>query len=192
MSTTLLQIVPNSNLKIPTKPINTSFVGIYLYSQAKSLIPKRAKFFILSPIISRNLNVAFFLFQDFSNTTQNPFQYILKILSKQGFGILSTHSQPTLKSFSIFQKKDPINGISPFTRSLFPQYLYFFGANPFCLFGAERVGPGITYLFKLGSVNLYLKLFCLSFDTNVPIFYFNYINYFGLLIFCCQIVATSL
>jgi hypothetical protein len=52
--------------------------------------------------------------------------------------------------------------------------------------------PAIFFLLEFGSANLCTKLFCLSFDVNVPIFYFNYINYFGLLIFCCQIVAISL
>ena len=46
-------------------------------------------------------------------------------------------------------------------------------------------------LFKLSKSLLWLKLFCLSFIWNLPIFYFICRFYFGLLIFCCQNVAIN-
>ena len=52
--------------------------------------------------------------------------------------------------------------------------------------------PVVFLLFKLGKLSFYLKLFCLSFIQNLPIFYFIYIFYFGLLIFCCQSVAIQI
>lgn len=48
------------------------------------------------------------------------------------------------------------------------------------------------YLLKLGKATVFLKLFCLGFDIELPVNYLKCIFYFGLLIFCCQIVATSL
>lgn len=44
-------------------------------------------------------------------------------------------------------------------------------------------------LLPFGKPALCAKLFCLSLISKMPIFYFNYTIYFGLLIFCCQIVA---
>ena len=44
-------------------------------------------------------------------------------------------------------------------------------------------------LFPLGVFIVALKYICLSFATITPDFYFNYIDYFDLLIFCCQNVA---
>ena len=49
----------------------------------------------------------------------------------------------------------------------------------------------LPQLFPLGKLLFYVKLFCLGFATKMPIFYFNYIFYFGLLIFCCQSVAMT-
>lgn len=46
-------------------------------------------------------------------------------------------------------------------------------------------------LFKLGKLTHRLNLFYLSFMCFLPLFYFNYIIYFGLLIFCCQSVANK-
>ena len=45
------------------------------------------------------------------------------------------------------------------------------------------------YNSSLGKLSLWLKLFCLSFIENLPIFYSICTFYFGLLIFCCQSVA---
>lgn len=50
---------------------------------------------------------------------------------------------------------------------------------------------GSCTLFKLGKLLFCLKLFCLSFICNMPIHYFIYTIYFGLLIFCCQSVAIK-
>ena len=47
-------------------------------------------------------------------------------------------------------------------------------------------------LFHLGKFMVLLKLFCLSFIWKMPLFYHNYIFSCGLLIFCCQSVATLL
>ena len=47
-------------------------------------------------------------------------------------------------------------------------------------------------LFKLGKFKPELKLFCLSSVVKMPLFYFNYTIYSGLLIFFCQNVATHL
>ena len=58
-----------------------------------------------------------------------------------------------------------------------------------------RINTGFRHfnpLFKLGKPLLYIKLFCLSFIWNPPIFYFICTFYFGLLIFCCQSVTISL
>ena len=49
----------------------------------------------------------------------------------------------------------------------------------------------ILQLFKLGVFFVDINYFYLSFMQIHTIFYFNYINYSGLLIFCCQNVATS-
>ena len=50
----------------------------------------------------------------------------------------------------------------------------------------------LFYLFQLVNFIAVSKHFCLSFVSFLPIFYLNYIYYFGLLIFCCQIVAVKL
>ena len=51
----------------------------------------------------------------------------------------------------------------------------------------------LTYgLFKLGVSFVVLNYICLSFMQIHAAFYFNYINYSGLLIFRCQNVATHL
>ena len=58
-----------------------------------------------------------------------------------------------------------------------------------------RINTGFRHfnpLFKLGKLLFYIKLFCLSFAAKMSIFYFYYIFYFGLLIFCCQSVATNI
>ncbi len=47
-------------------------------------------------------------------------------------------------------------------------------------------------LLELGKLTRQLNLFCLSFMCVLPLFYFNYTIYFGLLIFCCQSVAIGL
>lgn len=49
-----------------------------------------------------------------------------------------------------------------------------------------------TLLFELGVPFVVLNFICLSFMQIHAIFYFNYINYSGLLIFRCQNVATYL
>ena len=50
--------------------------------------------------------------------------------------------------------------------------------------------PGFLQLFKLGVSFVALNYICLSFMQIHTVFYFNYIIYSGLLIFCCQNVAT--
>ena len=47
-------------------------------------------------------------------------------------------------------------------------------------------------LFKLGVSFVVLNYICLSFMQIHATFYFNYINYSGLLIFCCQNVVTDM
>lgn len=49
---------------------------------------------------------------------------------------------------------------------------------------------GVVLLFKLGVSFVALNYICLSFMQIHTVFYFNYIIYSGLLIFCCQNVAT--
>ena len=45
-------------------------------------------------------------------------------------------------------------------------------------------------LFKLGKSKDILKYICLGFVSFLPLFYLCCIYYFGLLIFCCQFVAS--
>ena len=47
-------------------------------------------------------------------------------------------------------------------------------------------------LFKLGVFFVVFNYICLSFMQIHAHFYINYIIYYGLLIFCCQNVATHL
>ena len=47
-------------------------------------------------------------------------------------------------------------------------------------------------LFELGVFIIVINYFCLSFMQIHTHFYINYIIYYGLLIFCCQNVATHL
>lgn len=47
-------------------------------------------------------------------------------------------------------------------------------------------------LLKLGVSFVVINYVCLSFIQIHAVFYFNYIIYSGLLIFCCQNVATNL
>ena len=51
--------------------------------------------------------------------------------------------------------------------------------------------PGFCLLFKLGVFLDVINYICLSFVCIHANIYFNYISYFGLLIFCCQNVAVS-
>lgn len=46
--------------------------------------------------------------------------------------------------------------------------------------------------YKLGKFLANIKHICLSSAQKMPIFYLNYTFYSGLLIFCCQSVATLL
>ena len=50
--------------------------------------------------------------------------------------------------------------------------------------------PLFFLLLEFGVSFVVLNYICLSFMQIHAIFYFNYINYSGLLIFCCQNVAT--
>ena len=52
--------------------------------------------------------------------------------------------------------------------------------------------PGFYPLLELGVFFVALNCICLSFIQIHTYFYFNYIIYNGLLIFCCQNVATHL
>lgn len=52
--------------------------------------------------------------------------------------------------------------------------------------------PSSIFLFKFGVSFVNLNYICLSFIQIHTAFYFNYINYSDLLIFCCQNVATPL
>ena len=53
-------------------------------------------------------------------------------------------------------------------------------------------GSGIIFLFPLGVFFVVFNYICLSFMQIHAHFYINYIIYYGLLIFCCQNVATHL
>ena len=50
----------------------------------------------------------------------------------------------------------------------------------------------LTELFSPGVFFVDINCICLSFVQIHACFYFNYIIYYGLLIFCCQNVATHL
>ena len=50
--------------------------------------------------------------------------------------------------------------------------------------------PGFYPLLELGTFFVVINYICLSFMQIYACFYFNYIIYSGLLIFCCQNVAT--
>ena len=52
--------------------------------------------------------------------------------------------------------------------------------------------PGFCLLLKLGVSFDVINYICLSFIRIHADIYFNYISYFGLLIFCCQNVAKPL
>ncbi|RKI38658.1 hypothetical protein D7V86_04105 [bacterium D16-51] len=55
--------------------------------------------------------------------------------------------------------------------------------------------PSICFellLFTVGVFFVVINYFYLSFMQIHAVFYFNYINYSGLLIFCCQNAATHL
>lgn len=47
-----------------------------------------------------------------------------------------------------------------------------------------------SFIFKLGVPFIVIKYICLSFVQIHTIYYFNYITYSALLIFCCQYVAV--
>ena len=51
--------------------------------------------------------------------------------------------------------------------------------------------PGFCLLLELGVSFDVINYICLSFMRIHADIYFNYISYFGLLIFCCQNVAIS-
>jgi len=65
-------------------------------------------------------------------------------------------------------------------------------AESFALKLDKTICPEIFLLFKLGKSKGVLKYICLSFVSFLPLFYFCYIYYFDLLIFCCRFVAISL
>ena len=52
--------------------------------------------------------------------------------------------------------------------------------------------PGFYPLLELGVFFVVINYICLSFMQIHTYFYINYIIYYGLLIFCCQNVATHL
>ena len=52
--------------------------------------------------------------------------------------------------------------------------------------------PGLYPLLELGVSLVAINYICLSFVQIHAYFYINYIIYYGLLIFCCQNVATHL
>ena len=52
--------------------------------------------------------------------------------------------------------------------------------------------PSSIFLLELGVSFVVLNYICLSFMQIHAAFYFNYINHSGLLIFCCQNVATDM
>ena len=54
------------------------------------------------------------------------------------------------------------------------------------------IAGGLGFTFKLGVSFAILTYICLSFMQIHVTFYFSYINYSDLLIFCCQYVATKL
>ena len=62
--------------------------------------------------------------------------------------------------------------------------------NRFCPFEDNGHCPETCPLLELGVSPDIINYFCLSFMQIPAAFYFNYIIYSGLLIFCCQNVAT--
>ena len=69
--------------------------------------------------------------------------------------------------------------------------------TPFGLFDCPQslylwAFPQFFKLLKLGKFEGVSKHICLVFISFLPVFYLCYIYYFGLLIFCCQFVASLL
>ena len=148
-----------------------------------------AKFYII--IINTYVFNIMFLFQTSSNYINNfcccsisyrttiHYQYFhFDLRFHVPYFYMIPHNHPSSTTFAIScdclsinhrldKRKSPINGLfTPFMK--------------LCL------------LLKLGKLLSWLKLFCLSFVENLPIFYLICTFYFGLLIFCCQSVAISL
>jgi hypothetical protein len=72
--------------------------------------------------------------------------------------------------------------------------LLFYDGNSAAAAGNHDL-PGIRKRadrFDLGVFFVVLNFICLSFIQIHACFYINYIIYYGLLIFCCQNVATHL
>jgi len=66
-------------------------------------------------------------------------------------------------------------------------------AESFALKLDKTICPEISiFLFELGVSLVVINCICLSFMQIHTDFYFDYIIYSGLLIFCCQNVATPL
>ena len=66
-------------------------------------------------------------------------------------------------------------------------------AESFALKLDKTICPEISiFLFELGVFFVVLNYIGLSFIQIHTVFYFNYIIYSGLLVFCCQNVATFL
>lgn len=105
------------------------------------------------------------------------FIFTLIIFSEHSYFLRKSQITPERKQ----RKKIFFNSIcTPLEHPDSPQSLYLWAFSQF------------SPLLKLGKFIIILKYFCLSFISFLPIFYLNYIYYFGLLIFCCQIVAIKL
>lgn len=105
------------------------------------------------------------------------FIFTLIIFSEHSYFLRKSQITPERKQ----RKKIFFNSIcTPPEHPNSPQSLYLWAFSQF------------SPLLKLGVFFVVLNCICLIFMRIHAIFYFNYIIYSGLLIFCCQNVATPL
>lgn len=105
------------------------------------------------------------------------FIFTLIIFSEHSYFLRKSQITPERKQ----RKKRFFNSIcTPPEHPDSPQNLYLWAFSQF------------SPLLEFGKSLIFLKLFCLSFIHNLPIFYFIYTFCFGLLIFCCQSVAIKI
>ena len=103
------------------------------------------------------------------------FIFTLIIFSEHSYFLRKSQITPERKQ----RKKIFFNSIcTPLEHPDSPQSLYLWAFSQF------------SPLLKLGVSFVALNYICLSFMQIHTVFYFNYIIYSGLLIFCCQNVAT--
>ena len=105
------------------------------------------------------------------------FIFTLIIFSEHSYFLRKSQITPERKQ----RKKIFFNSIcTPLEHPDSPQSLYLWAFSQF------------SPLLKLGKPFAVLNCIYLSFVQIHPCFYFKYINYSGLLIFCCQNVANTL